>query len=717
MWGIRSHRLIALCSVLVLPLFLAFVPLPPARATSTFLGSASVVPPHGVPRSQAAASPSEGGAASATDSTIWLPAVFRDYDVRMQTVSSLIPADAGGSLTLGTAMLTIPPGALDEDTVVSLGRLAGAPDVGVRGQAAFELGPSGLTLNTPAVLRLDYQEPAGFYEELLNGYLYGEGTGVWEPVQVLTRDTSNNRVKLAVPHFSTLVAYIDEWVHVVLRMPGDLLEKGDMVFTLVDHSWFPGHAALYLGTEDAGSDDNDGHTVVQSVPVEGGTVQPGCWPWEGGVEIGDLDALIASAADPYMGARRLAGVTAADRTQIAAYALEQESNHRGYTAIGEGEGSAQGPNCFSCVGLAEASYDAAGVSVIPEASEWPWIIPWEQFHLSEPVDEITVSPGDPVQVPARRVYWAGLFAGEYQQDSVVTISGDLCTEEPSACDGGELDWWAGMDDIGDHVIAFDVSYELQGETYYASQNLTIHVVPGNLPPDMVVVPAGEFQMGCDENNPHEECYFDELLHTVYLDAYDIDKYEVSNAKYAECVAAGACYPPGDSGSFSRPSYYGNPAYADYPVIHVSWAMGAGYCTWAGKRLPTEAEWEKAARGSADTRVYPWGDEFPDCSRLNYNECVGDTSQVGAYPTGASPYGALDMAGNVWEWVNDWFSETYYSESPYSNPQGPPSGAYRVIRGGDWFEVWQAVRAANRNLNPPHMSGSDLGFRCAASPAE
>jgi eukaryotic-like serine/threonine-protein kinase len=225
---------------------------------------------------------------------------------------------------------------------------------------------------------------------------------------------------------------------------------------------------------------------------------------------------------------------------------------------------------------------------------------------------------------------------------------------------------------------------------------------------MVYVPAGDFIIGSPEGIGESD---EHPQHTVYLDAYWIDQTEVTNLMYEKCVIAGGCQVPSSSGSTTRSSYYGNSQYADYPVIYADWNKAQSYCKWAGARLPTEAEWEKAARGT-DGRTYPWGNDAPTCSLANFGACIGDTDKVGSHPSGASTYSVLDMAGGVWEWVNDWYGETYYRDSPQSNPQGPSSGTYRLLRGGALSGDVSGVRSALRSVNLPTVAGSGVGFRCS-----
>jgi eukaryotic-like serine/threonine-protein kinase len=229
---------------------------------------------------------------------------------------------------------------------------------------------------------------------------------------------------------------------------------------------------------------------------------------------------------------------------------------------------------------------------------------------------------------------------------------------------------------------------------------------------LVYVPAGEFLMGSTSSD--ELAATDEKpQHTVYLDAFWIDRTEVTNAMYAKCVAAGDCDAPDSTGSYTRSSYYENAQYADYPVIYVSWIDASAYCDWAGRWLPSEAEWEKAARGT-DGRIYPWGDQSPSANLLNYYQNEGDTTAVGSYPSSASPYGALDMAGNVWEWVHDWYGENYYSNSSSANPTGPSTGQYRMLRGGAWYDIDRYGRTADRNGYTSVFTGYNIGFRCLLS---
>ncbi len=226
---------------------------------------------------------------------------------------------------------------------------------------------------------------------------------------------------------------------------------------------------------------------------------------------------------------------------------------------------------------------------------------------------------------------------------------------------------------------------------------------------LVYVPAGEFTMGDGASNAP--------VHTVYLDAFWIDQTEVTNKQYQACVDAGKCEPPSSKNSSTHPSYYENIEFDNYPVLYVNWDKANRYCeVWAGGDLPTEAQWEKAARGT-DKRTYPWGEDI-NCDKANYHsDCIGDTSPVGNYESGKSPYNTYDMAGNVWEWVNDYYQSDYYAAlgGSASNPLGPYSGQYRVLRGGSWSHDDDAKRSAFRNWSEPTNTSYYFGFRCARSP--
>ena len=226
------------------------------------------------------------------------------------------------------------------------------------------------------------------------------------------------------------------------------------------------------------------------------------------------------------------------------------------------------------------------------------------------------------------------------------------------------------------------------------------------------VPPGTLLMGSETGAPDER-----PVHSVAGAGFAMDRYEVTNARYAACVQAGECTPPALTSSFTRTAYFGAAAYADYPVIHVSWGQAAAFCAWAGGRLPSEAEWERAARGTADARVYPWGDSRPDCGKANFAGCLGDTDRVGRRPAGQSPYGAFDMAGNVWEWTADWYEADYYSRSPDRDPAGPDTGHLKVMRGGCWVSGVSSLRTTCRKASLPDAWAPNVGFRCVYPEAQ
>jgi len=228
---------------------------------------------------------------------------------------------------------------------------------------------------------------------------------------------------------------------------------------------------------------------------------------------------------------------------------------------------------------------------------------------------------------------------------------------------------------------------------------------------MIYIPAGNFTMGSNNGWPEQA-----PVHNVYLDAFRIDQTEVTNAQYALCVEAKACRLPKNTSSNTRNKYYGNPEFDRYPVVFVTWNDALKYCRWAGRRLPTEAEWEKAARGTPEL-TYPWGNQPPNSQLANFNNQVFDTTKVGSFPSGASPYGVLDMAGNAEEWVSDWYGAKYYANSPEKNPTGPSSGTAKMLRGGSWFYSEFYLRTAYRNEFRSDGSNNSVGFRCAVSIAQ
>lgn len=237
--------------------------------------------------------------------------------------------------------------------------------------------------------------------------------------------------------------------------------------------------------------------------------------------------------------------------------------------------------------------------------------------------------------------------------------------------------------------------------------------------DMVLVPAGEFWMGCNKEKV-ADCTPDEgPYHKVYLDAFYIDKYEVTVKQYMACVKAGQCSRAGMQGRCD----YGRRDKLNYPINCVNWSQARAYCKWVKKRLPTEAEWEKAARGT-DGRIYPWGDEWNprnanycdascdfDWRDNSYDDGFPELAPVGSFSAGISPYGVYDMSGNVKEWVADWY-EFYYQENSTRNPVGPSSGDRRILRGGAWTdEPSYLLRVSGRQPVHPEYSEDNNGFRC------
>jgi formylglycine-generating enzyme required for sulfatase activity len=264
----------------------------------------------------------------------------------------------------------------------------------------------------------------------------------------------------------------------------------------------------------------------------------------------------------------------------------------------------------------------------------------------------------------------------------------------------------------------DVVPEWTPEGRKAAAHLT------TLPPkdEMALIPAGPFLMGSNRQVDRNSYPAEYPQRTVYLDAYEIDKYEVTTVQYLKYVLANNLPPLVDwkwGGVFQE-------TMAAHPVMHISWFEGDVYCRWAGKRLPTSAEWEKAARGT-DGRIYPWGNESAGLSRANFGRTglsgpVRDRPErlllyppivsVDKYENAVSPYGVFNMAGNVAEWTADWYDPYYYRYGPDRNPKGPDHGSHKAFRGGGWVDSTPSVRPAQRNGADPKTRMNWLGFRCA-----
>ena len=229
------------------------------------------------------------------------------------------------------------------------------------------------------------------------------------------------------------------------------------------------------------------------------------------------------------------------------------------------------------------------------------------------------------------------------------------------------------------------------------------VQQGVTPPEgMVLIPGGEFSMGAEDGLPDTR-----PLHRVYVSTYWLDQHEVTNRQYRQCVESGGCAPPKDH------SAYDDTAKADHPVTNVTWTQARNYCGWRGKRLPTEAEWEKAARG-IDGRLYPWGnsDELVKARSRHGEPARNGTVPVGSIEFARSPYGVADLVMNVSEWVNDWYAEDFYRSSPSRDPQGPARGGFKVLRGGEPSDRPLELRASYRGWDDMSYWGPSVGFRCA-----
>jgi len=371
----------------------------------------------------------------------------------------------------------------------------------------------------------------------------------------------------------------------------------------------------------------------------------------------------------------------------------------------------------------------------------------EEDSLPEGVDEVTItaySLDTPaftnVSKPVTNIYSISPAAVKFKKNLTVVISYKE-TKFPNLLDELDLKPYFSMDRQNFEVFDED-SYELDVEN-----NLFKISTPflGNFhigfPKDMVkqedanqagiaemvLIPAGEFEYGAPEGTPtglseeEDGLKQSEGTNKVYLSSYYIDKYEVSNGQYKLCQEAGVCTEPYDVTSIMYQNYYNNSNYAGFPVIWVSYNQAATFCQWAGKKLPTEAQWEKAARGKS-MQIYPWGDKEPEdnieAAQANYTAMLGDVTSVTSFSDGVSPYGVYNMAGNVAEWTDTWYNiDSYYHKRTddvvVEDPIGPSDSPTqeKVIRGGSWVSLKDEITTYSRDKAFPTYRYYNLGFRC------
>jgi len=277
-----------------------------------------------------------------------------------------------------------------------------------------------------------------------------------------------------------------------------------------------------------------------------------------------------------------------------------------------------------------------------------------------------------------------------------------------------------------HVVYVAISaVSPEGERLYTSSRPGI---PERERGTRVWIPPGVFTMGSSPGLASED---EEPAHPVYVDGFWMDEHVTTNGEFRACVAEGVCAPPARLWGYLPdlewvPDYFSNSLYDDFPVVFLQFQEARDYCGWRGMRLPTEAEWERAARGSREEVLFPWGEGEPTCAMANYNDegvfCEGGPLPVGSFGSNVSPYGVREMGGNVWEWTSDWYGATYYQGSPCENPQGPSQGEERVLRGGAWYYDIDALRVTYRNTWSPtftfvgNLFGDYRGFgvRCVVS---